>query len=216
MSHVHLYKCIHISAYCKTINTPLAWPSGLKRCFTGRGVAWRGFKSRRSHIFSFLIFNPSLFRTSQCTPCKWNQAWPFTWSHSCFRPQIRLIIQCLVLYNRSIALSLNWTRKVATKIEWLELWPLPHSACTHWLNVGPTKLRLLVQRYKPRLALGISANRAYFAPSCLLYVGPMVGQTLDHHVDQSNGQWWFVNTILFCFLNAYVIHHVIFLSFWDR
>ena len=38
------------------------------------------------------FFAPSPFQTGQRSRCKWNQACPFTWSHSCFRPQIRLII----------------------------------------------------------------------------------------------------------------------------
>ena len=39
------------------------------------------------------------------------------------------------------------------------------SECRRWPNVGPTKLTLLSQRWKPTLALGISANRAYVAPT---------------------------------------------------
>ena len=55
------------------------------------------------------------------------------------------------------------------------------SACIRWPNVGPTKLTLLAQRCKPTLALGISANRAYVAPSCWLYVGPTVGPIAGLH-----------------------------------
>ena len=40
--------------------------------------------------FHFEFFNPSLFRTAQWIPCKWNQARPFTCYYSCFRPQIQL------------------------------------------------------------------------------------------------------------------------------
>ena len=46
--------------------------------------------------FHFEFFAPSPFRTGLRSHCKWNQACPFTWSHSCFRPQIWFIIQGLV------------------------------------------------------------------------------------------------------------------------
>ena len=57
--------------------------------------SWSGFESRWRH-FHFECFNPSLIWTVQWIPCKWNQAWPFTCSNSCFRPMIRLIIQGFV------------------------------------------------------------------------------------------------------------------------
>ena len=55
-----------------------------------------GSNPARDTYFHFEFFNPILFRTAQWISCKWNQAWPFTCSHSCFRPQIQLIIQGLV------------------------------------------------------------------------------------------------------------------------
>ena len=55
------------------------------------------------------------------------------------------------------------------------------SACNRWPNVGPTQLTLLAQGCKPTLALSISANRAYVAPSCWLYVGPTVGPIVGLH-----------------------------------
>ena len=70
--------------------------SGAARSKTLTFLAWYEFESRWKHIFAFWIFAPSPFRTYQRSPSKWNQAWPFTCSHSCFRPQIRLIIQGFV------------------------------------------------------------------------------------------------------------------------
>ena len=74
-----------------------AWPSGLRRC-NFPVVDWRGVGSNPAGdiYFHFEFFAPSLFRTGQRSRCKWNQACPFTWSHSCFRPQIWFIIQGLV------------------------------------------------------------------------------------------------------------------------
>ena len=68
--------------------------------------SWRGGSNPAGDIFHFEFFNPSLFQTAQWIPCKWNQAWPFTCSHRCFRPKIQLIlIQDLVcIYIRTIAL----------------------------------------------------------------------------------------------------------------
>ena len=40
--------------------------------------------------------------------------------------------------------------------------------------IGPTKLTLLAERCKPTLAHDISANRAYVALLCRLYIGPTV------------------------------------------
>ena len=59
---------------------------------------WRGVGSNPAGdiYFHFEFFAPSPFRTGQRSRCKWNQACPFTWSHSCFRPQIWFIIQGLV------------------------------------------------------------------------------------------------------------------------
>ena len=51
-----------------------------------RGLAWLGFESRWKHIFSFLNFSlPPRSEQVNGAPCKWNRAWPFTCSHSCFR-----------------------------------------------------------------------------------------------------------------------------------
>ena len=59
---------------------------------------WRGVGSNPAGdiCFHFEFFAPSLFRTDQLSRCKWNQACPFTWGHSCFRLQIWFIIQGLV------------------------------------------------------------------------------------------------------------------------
>ena len=56
-------------------------------------VSWRGVGSNPAgdKYFHFEFFAPSApFRTGKWMPCNWNQAGPFTCSHSCFRPQIRL------------------------------------------------------------------------------------------------------------------------------
>ena len=70
---------------------------GLRRC-NFPVVDWRGVGSNPAGdiYFHFEFFAPSPFRTGQRSRCKWNQACPFTWSHSCFRPQIWFIIQGLV------------------------------------------------------------------------------------------------------------------------
>ena len=59
---------------------------------------WRGVGSNPAGdiYFDFEFVAPSPFRTGQQSHCKWNQACPFTWGHSCFRTQIRLIIQGFV------------------------------------------------------------------------------------------------------------------------
>ena len=59
------------------------------------GVVWARIPLE-TYIFILNFFAPSPFRTGQRSRCKWNQACPFTWSHSCFRPQIRFIIQGFV------------------------------------------------------------------------------------------------------------------------
>ena len=97
---------------------------------------------------------------------------------------------------------------------------ITQSACIRWPNVGPTKLTLLAQRCKPTLALGISANRAYVAPSCWLYVGPTVGPIVGLHWHGWANHWPnvgptcrhikgpmmsnFVNNILFLFSNVHM------------
>ena len=58
-------------------------------------LAWTGVVWVRIPLetyFHFEFFAPSPFRTGQRSPCKWNQAWPFTCIHSCFTLHIRLII----------------------------------------------------------------------------------------------------------------------------
>ena len=82
--------------------------------------AGRGFESHWRHMhvyFHFDFFAPFPFRTAQRSQCKWNQAESFTNIHSCFRTQIRLIIQGMYTYNRSIALktivqSLSWIVRI--------------------------------------------------------------------------------------------------------
>ena len=108
------------------------------------------------------LFAPFPFRTAQRSQCKWTQAWPFTCSHSCFRPQIRLIIQSLVYictYSRSIALTT--TRNKAMGTTWRALSKLPprRHAQEHysvWLLVGTSTV------LGPLLAY-------WLAQSCLCY-----------------------------------------------
>ena len=90
---------------------------------------WRGVGSNPAGdvYFHFEFFAPSPFRTGQRSRCKWNQACPFTWSHSCFRPQIWFIIQGLVY--KYLQYSFNQISKiVVTKLGIEPLTPLNH--CT--------------------------------------------------------------------------------------
>ena len=41
---------------------------------------------KETYIFIFNFFTCFLFLTAQYSPCKWNQAWPFTCRYCCFRP----------------------------------------------------------------------------------------------------------------------------------
>ena len=73
--------------------------------------------------FHFEIFAPSPFRTGQRNRCKWNQPCPFAWSHSCVRPQIRLIIQGFVYSYLQYSFNSNfwWVSNVAVRM-WLSKW----------------------------------------------------------------------------------------------
>ena len=106
--HCHMPIC-YTSGYTKTINTQLISNQRGRAvcCITGRGAEWVGSNLARDIYFHFEFFNPSLFRTAQWITCKWNQAWQFTSSHGCFRPQIQLIIQDVYINSRSIALTIQ-------------------------------------------------------------------------------------------------------------
>ena len=70
--------------------------------------AGRGFESHWRHIF--FILNVSLpFRSQQLSGAIANEIKHdrFTCSHSCFRPQIRLIIQCLVYLKPQYSFNMN-------------------------------------------------------------------------------------------------------------
>ena len=73
-------------------------------------VDWRGVGSNPAGdiYFHFEFFAPSPFRTGQRSRCKWNQACPFTWSHSCFRPQIWFIIQGFVYKYLQYSFKGHW------------------------------------------------------------------------------------------------------------
>ena len=51
-----------------------------------------------TYIFILNFFDPFPFLTAHRSPSKWNQAWPFTCSYCCFKPEIRLIIQGIYVY----------------------------------------------------------------------------------------------------------------------
>ena len=70
------------------LNTKHKLGSALNRCFTGRNVAWVRIPLETYILIWIFQSQP---RTAQWIPCKW--AWPFTSSHSCYRLQIRPIIQ---------------------------------------------------------------------------------------------------------------------------
>ena len=100
-----------------------SWPSGLRRWADFPVVDWRGVGSNPAGNinFHFEFFAPSLFRTGQRSRCKWNQACPFTWSHSCFRPQIWFIIQGLVYkylqYSFNIILAVTHKLRISDYIQ---------------------------------------------------------------------------------------------------
>ena len=81
-------------------------------------VDWRGVGSNPAGdiYFHFEFFAPSPFRTGQRSRCKWNQACPFTWSHSCFRPQIWFIIQGLVYKYLQYSFNRRKSNKVNLNI----------------------------------------------------------------------------------------------------
>ena len=85
-----------------------------------RGLAGRGFESRWRHIFSFWIFHSLPFRTGQRIRCKWNQACPFIWSHSCFRPRYDLSYKALYISTCSIALNI-YTTFHRDGMKWIEM-----------------------------------------------------------------------------------------------
>ena len=68
----------------------------LSRCSSGLCVPlesqWSLVRFPAETYFHFWLFFFPFFTTRR-SPCKWNQAWPFSFSHCCYRPQIRLIIQ---------------------------------------------------------------------------------------------------------------------------
>ena len=96
-SYLNLYPIILLDIK-PLITIKPSWLSGLRRWADFPVVDWRGVGSNPAGdiYFYFEFFAPSLFQTGQRSCCKWNQACPFTWSHSCFRPQIWFIIQGLV------------------------------------------------------------------------------------------------------------------------
>ena len=73
--------------------------------------------------FHFEFFAPSApFGTGKWIPCKWNQAWPFTCSHSCFRPKIWY--KALYINSRSIALMDLKKWKWASLCTWYVIFAL--------------------------------------------------------------------------------------------
>ena len=110
--------CIPLS--CKTLNH-LSSPSPRGRTVLGADfpvVDWRSVGSNPAGdiYFDFEFFAPSSFQTGQRSHCKWNQEWPFTWSHSCFRPQIRLIIHGFAYLSLQYSFKLFWGNLFCTQI----------------------------------------------------------------------------------------------------
>ena len=98
MSRNRFFFLICIPLSCKTLHH---WSPSSPRGRAVQGatfpvVDWCGVGSNPTGdiYFHFGFFAPSRFRTGQRS--FWNQARPFTWSHSWFRPQIQLIIQGFV------------------------------------------------------------------------------------------------------------------------
>ena len=86
---------------------------------------WRGVGANPAGniYFHFEFFAPSPFRTGQRSPCKWNKAWPFTCSHSCFRLQIRFIIQGLVYKYLQYSFNVTCNDISVRRNEKEEVWP---------------------------------------------------------------------------------------------
>ena len=110
-----------------------------------RGLADVGSNLAGDIYFHFEFFAPSPFRTGQRSRCKWNQACPFTRSHSCFRPQIWFIIQGLVY--KYLQYSFNIKRDFNTNFG---LWPITRyagawSTCSLYdlYSVTPSMLNIL-------------------------------------------------------------------------
>ena len=129
LSHIHFRILLDYNAPLDIYPT---WPSGLRRC-NFPVVDWRGVGSNPAGdiYFHFEFFAPSPFRTGQRSRCKWNQSCPFTWSHSCFKPQIWFIKQGLVY--KYLQYSFN------NKVFWFkrELNTLVHNFSLFHLNMTP-------------------------------------------------------------------------------
>ena len=102
LSHIHFRMLLDYK--CSTwYPTSVAERSKALTFLSRTGVVWVQIPLE-THSF---ILNFSLPPSSeQVSPFKWNQAWPFTCSHSCLRIQIRLIIyKALHIHTCSMALS---------------------------------------------------------------------------------------------------------------
>ena len=140
-----------------------SWPSGLRRC-NFPVVDWPGVGSNPAGdiYFHFEFFAPSPFRTGQRCRCKWNQACPYTWSHSCFRPQIWLIIQGLVYkylqysFNTHFG-NFNYKKKAHARTVLSVLWLIfqKESSPSHrrrfsgWPGGSSAHLGVRVKRFVP-------------------------------------------------------------------
>ena len=95
-----------------------------------RGV--RGFVVPAGDIyFHFEFFNPSLFRTAQWIPCKWNQAWPITCIHSCF------IILTLPIFLNAISILQRDSPLEVNYAEWSSLCSSTPQRLDRWVFVLP-------------------------------------------------------------------------------
>ena len=120
LSHIHFRILLDYNA---PLDIKPAWPSGLRR-FNFPVVDWRGVGSNPAGdiYFHFEFFAPSPFRTGQRSRCKWNQACPFTWSHSCFRPKIWFIIHGLVYKYLQYSFNYIWNLKHASDDLYNKVW----------------------------------------------------------------------------------------------
>ena len=150
-----------------------------------RGLAGCGFESRWGHIFIMNFFAPSPFRTGQRSRCKWNQACPFTWSHSCFRPQIWFIIQGLVYkyLQYSFKYSFACTYMCHHKYDWNTL--------NVTLNNLSIPLHRSVQDYSNSSLKGTCLNEttpiAFKRCSCILksicFISPLINNIVVSDCD---------------------------------
>ena len=115
-------------------------------------LSWGGVA--RHIYFHFEFFAPSPFRTSPRCPCKWNQAWPFTCSHICFRYQLRFKTQDTINYTTQ---NSTITRQNTVMIR-LSRHVCSQSDISGWTSLSGLLNRPLVRTWKsvPTLFSGLA------------------------------------------------------------